>query len=98
MRNEIVVQMQQEALRRAIRTERWKYCMFDTDSKSQDRHSIKYAAPRTCDLYRDPHEHVTLAGRSAFRRVAGELRDRLIGRMIEIGESKPAVTPARFRA
>ncbi len=97
-RNEVIVQMREEALQRAIRTERWKYCMFDPDSKAHEPHSIKYTERFLYNLYSDPHEHVNLIGRQAFRRTADELRDRLIARMAEIGEPKPAVTPARFYA
>ncbi len=97
-RNEIFVQMREEALQRAIRTERWKYCIFDPASKRSEPHSTTYAERFLYDLYSDPHEHVNLAGRPAFRKIADELRDRLIERMTGIGEPRPQVTPARFYA
>lgn len=97
-RNEIFVQMREEALQRAIRTERWKYCIFDPDSKAEDPHSTNYTERFLYDLFSDPHEHVNLIGRPAFRRIADELRDRLTARMAEIREPKPVVTSARFYA
>jgi arylsulfatase A-like enzyme len=97
-RNEVMVQRREEALQRAIRTERWKYCIFNPDSKLAEPHSTEYTERYLYDLYADPHEHVNLAGRAAYRKIADELRDRLIERMAGIGEPRPRVTAARFYA
>ena len=97
-RNEVFVQMREEALQRAIRTERWKYCLFDPDSKRSEPHSARYTERYLYDLYADPHEHVNLIGRAAYREIANELRDRLIERMTAVGEPRPQVAPARHYA
>jgi arylsulfatase A-like enzyme len=96
--NEVMVQMREEALQRSIRTERWKYCIFNPDSQRDEPSSTKYVERYLYDLYADPHEHVNLIGRGAFRTVANRLRDRLIERMIAVGEPRPEVAPARFYA
>jgi arylsulfatase A-like enzyme len=90
--------MREEALQRAIRTERWKYCIFDPNSKRSDPHSTQYVERYLYDLAADPHEHVNLIGRPSYRQIANELRDRLIERMVSVGEPRPQVTPARYYA
>jgi arylsulfatase A-like enzyme len=97
-RNEVIVQMREEALQRAIRTERWKYCIFNPDAGRSEPSSTQYTERYLYDLYSDPHELVNLAGRAAYRKIAGELRDRLIERMERIGEPRPRVAEARFYA
>jgi arylsulfatase A-like enzyme len=96
--NEVMVQMREEALQRAIRTERWKYCIFDPSAKRSDPHSTQYVERYLYDLAADPHEHVNLIGRADYRKIANELRDRLIARMVSVGEPRPQVTPARYYA
>ncbi|MCL4401271.1 MAG: sulfatase-like hydrolase/transferase [Acidobacteria bacterium] len=97
-RNGVMVQMREEALQRAFRTERWKYCIYDPDSKRSEPHSTHYTERFLYDLYSDPHEHVNLVGRAAYRKIADELRDRLIERMVSVGEPRPEVTNARYYA
>jgi arylsulfatase A-like enzyme len=98
-RNEIMVQMREEALQRAIRTERWKYCMFNPDSKRTEPGSTEYVERFLYDLYADPYEHVNLVGRGQqYRKIADEMQERLIERMTAIGEPRPKVTPARHYA
>jgi arylsulfatase A-like enzyme len=97
-RNEIFVQMREEALQRAIRTERWKYCIFDPDSRRSEPHSLNYVERFLYDLNADPHEHVNLVGRAPYRKIADELRNKLIERMVAEGEPRPQVKPARYYA
>jgi arylsulfatase A-like enzyme len=97
-RNEVMVQMREEALQRAIRTERWKYCIFNPNSPASEPSSTEYVERFLYDLYRDPHEQVNLVGRADYRKLADELRDRLIERMAAVGEPRPKVTPARYYA
>ncbi len=96
--NEIMVQMREEALQRAIRTERWKYCIFDPDSRGREPSSAQYTERYLYDLAADPHELVNLAGRATHRKIADELQSRLIERMRAIGEPALKVAPARFYA
>ena len=96
--NEIFVQMREEALQRAIRTERWKYCIFNPDSPNKEPSSTQYTERYLYDLYSDPHELVNLIGRASHRKIADELQARLIERMATVGEPRPKVTPARYYA
>jgi arylsulfatase A-like enzyme len=96
--NEIFVQMREEALQRAIRTERWKYCIFNPDSPSSEPSSAQYTERYLYDLASDPHELVNLVGRATHRKTADELQGRLIKRMMAVGEPPLKVTRARYYA
>ncbi|MDP3000121.1 MAG: DUF4976 domain-containing protein [Bryobacterales bacterium] len=98
-RNEVLVQMRTEALQRAIRTDHYKYCIFDPGSRDQSvPHSQNYVERYLYDLRADPHEHVNLIGRPQYRKIADELGQRLIARMTEIGEPVPKIATTRFYA
>jgi len=96
-RNEVYIQMREEALGRAIRTEQWKYCVFDpsvTDPKQP--WSEHYVERHLYDLRNDPNEIVNLAGRVDTREIAAQLREKLIARIVENGEPRPTITPAKW--
>jgi arylsulfatase A-like enzyme len=96
-RDEIYIQMREEALGRAIRTEQWKYCVFDPDAKDpQQPWSEHYIERHLYDLRSDPNEIVNLAGRADMKEISAKLRERLIARIVENGEPKPAITPAKW--
>jgi arylsulfatase A-like enzyme len=97
-RSEVMVQMREEALQRALRTDRWKYCIYNPDSKRDEPHSAEYVERFLYDLGSDPDEHVNLIGRPDFRNIANELQGRLIEQMTAVGEPRPKVTPARHYA
>ena len=98
-RNEVLVHTSEAELGRTIRTEQWKYCVFDPASKPAGvPHSLRYVERYLYDLKSDPHEHVNLIGRREYRSVADELRDRLLARLTAIGEPTPQIEPARFYA
>jgi arylsulfatase A-like enzyme len=98
-RNEVYIQMREEALGRALRTEQWKYCVFDpTASDPKQPWSDHYVERHLYDLRNDPNELVNLAGRTDTKDISAELRARLIARIVENGEPKPAIAPARWYA
>lgn len=98
-RNEVFVQMRTEALQRAIRTDRFKYCIFDPNNRRPDEpHSQNYVERYLYDLRADPHEHVNLIGRPQYRNIASELGERLISLMKEMGEPAPRIATTRFYA
>lgn len=97
-RSEVMVQMREEALQRALRTDRWKYCIYNPDSERNEPHSAEYVERFLYDLSSDPHEHVNLIGRPDFRNIANELQGRLIEQMTAAGEPRPKITPARHYA
>jgi arylsulfatase A-like enzyme len=98
-RNEVYIQMREEALGRALRTEQWKYCVFDpTVTDPKQPWSEHYQERHLYDLRNDPNELVNLAGRTDTKEIAAKLREKLIARIVENGEPKPVITPARWYA
>ena len=96
-RDEVYIQMREEALGRAIRTKQWKYCVFDPDAADPiEPWSTKYVERHLYDLGNDPHEIVNLAGRNDTKEISAKLREKLIARIVENGEPKPTVTPAKW--
>jgi arylsulfatase A-like enzyme len=96
-RNEVYIQMREEALGRALRTEQWKYCVFDPSVTDPNQPwSEHYTERHLYDLRSDPNEIVNLAGRADMKEISAKLRERLIARIVENGEAKPEITPARW--
>ncbi len=96
-RNEAFIQISESQVARAIRTERWKYCVVAPDKDgARDQASEVYMEYQMYDLYADPYELVNLAGRTEYRDVAKQLRERLIYRMVEAGELEPRIIEAQF--
>ncbi|MNC20984.1 Arylsulfatase [compost metagenome] len=92
---EVFVQISEAQTGRALRTHRWKYSVRaeEADSVGQPN-SEKYVEEFLYDLYADPYELTNLAGYESHREVADRLRETLIRRMVEAGESAPAIVPA----
>lgn len=98
-RNEVYIQMREEALGRALRTEEWKYCVFDpTVTNPAQPWSEHYQERHLYNLREDPNEIVNLAGRTDTKEISADLRAKLIARIVENGEPKPTITPARWYA
>ncbi|MGD8238903.1 MAG: sulfatase-like hydrolase/transferase [Armatimonadota bacterium] len=96
---EAFMQISEAIVGRAIRTERWKYCVYAPDRRGgADSCSDEYVEYQMYDLFADPHERVNLVGRGDYREVADELGERLKHRMVEAGEKEPAIRPARYYA
>jgi arylsulfatase A-like enzyme len=96
-RNEAFIQISESMVGRALRTERWKYCVVAPDKQGgHDPASERYVEWQLYDLYADPHELVNLAGRREYRDIAAQLRERLKARMVEAGEPEPHIDEARF--
>ena len=84
---------------RAIRTDRWKYSVVAPDKNGyrDSAGSENYVEEFLYDLDADPYELSNLIGLGHLREIASEMRERLIRRMIEAGESKPAIEQAPDR-
>ena len=96
---EVFVQISESQVARAIRTQRWKYCVNAPDGVGwRDAGSDRYVEEALYDLHADPYELENLAGVDAFRAVADELRARLIARMVAAGEAAPLIEDAPVRA
>jgi arylsulfatase A-like enzyme len=98
-KNEAFIQISESMVARALRTDRWTYCVVDPKGEpNQDSGSTHYQEYQLYDLAADPHQLFNLAGRRAYRDAAAQLRERLIARMIEAGEASPHIEPARYYA
>jgi arylsulfatase A-like enzyme len=92
---EVFIQISESQVGRAVRTQRWKYCV-DAPGKdgNRDPGSDHYVEQYLYDLHSDPHELTNLIGLESHQEVAEILRQRLIRRMIEVGEDAPTIEPA----
>ncbi|MFI2856587.1 sulfatase-like hydrolase/transferase [Paenibacillus sp. JSM ZJ436] len=96
---EVLVQISESMIGRAIRTDRWKYCVVDPNTNGSERAgSDCYEEAFLYDLQADPYELNNLIGLETFNSVTAELRARLQARMVEIGETLPKIVPAQSRA
>jgi arylsulfatase A-like enzyme len=92
---EVLVQISESQVGRAVRTRRWKYAVVapEADGK-KDPASDRYVEDALYDLREDPYELRNLIGSKSHQGVAKGMRRRLIQRMTGIGEPEPAITPA----
>lgn len=108
-RNEVLIQISESMVGRALRTPQWTYCVADPIANvASDPGSANYDEYQMYDLSADPHQLLNLAGRKdvpslvhpegdrALPQIATDLRERLIARMVEAGEAAPQITPARL--
>ena len=56
----------------------------------------KYVEYILYDNYADPYQHVNLAGRVPYQKVAADLRQRLLARMKEAGDPAATIEPSWF--
>jgi len=83
-REDVFVQISESELGRALRTDRWKYSVYDpTADPKADSHSDTYVERYLYDLDADPAERRNLVGREAYREVADRLRSLLRDRIDE---------------
>ena len=90
------VQISESQVGRALRTARWKYSVV-APGKPGGRApaSDAYTEEFLYDLEHDPHERNNLAGKPEHRKVADELRQRLLARIVEAGEAKPTIADSK---
>ncbi|MEK3885672.1 sulfatase-like hydrolase/transferase [Paenibacillus sp. PL2-23] len=95
---EVLVQISESMVGRAIRTERWKYCVVDPHKHGGEHAgSERYEEAFLYDLQADPYETNNLIGMETFEAVTSDLRHRLKARMTEIGEPEFEIVPAEQR-
>ncbi|SFK73172.1 Arylsulfatase A [Paenibacillus sp. 1_12] len=93
---EVFVQISESQTGRAIRTQRWKYSVTSLikGDPVQTASSERYIEEFLYDLYADPYELSNLVGMDSHRKVADQLRETLIRRMVEAGEAAPIIDAA----
>jgi arylsulfatase A-like enzyme len=95
--NEVLIQVSESMVGRAIRTNRWKYCAAAPEKGgAQDSGSDQYIDYQMYDLFADPYEQVNLVGRNGYKDQCTELRERLKKLMVAAGEPQPEILPARL--
>lgn len=94
----ILVQISETQVGRAIRTKRWKYAVEAPDKDPMvDSCASVYAETALYDLEHDPYELCNLIGFTSHLKVAAIMGTRLKERMAEIGEGIPIILPAAAR-
>jgi arylsulfatase A-like enzyme len=95
---EVLVQISESQVGRALRTKRWKYIVA---APGQDGNTVPsatlYREESLYDLQADPHELTNLVGMTSYREIADNLKERLIRRMVQAGEEAPNIESAPVR-
>ena len=93
---EVFLQISESQVGRAIRTDRFKYAAYAPDKQGgKDPGSDRYVEQYLYDLEVDPHERNNLVTDPAYAAVRAELAETLVRRMVEAGELRPTLSPAR---
>lgn len=92
---EVFIQISESQVGRAVRTQRWKYCVTAPGKSGwADAGSDHYEDQYLYDLQADPHELTNLIGLESHKEVVDVLRQRLFRRMQAVGESVPSIADA----
>ena len=95
---EVLIQISESQVGRAVRTRRWKYSVAAPDKKGgRDASAERYVEEFLYDLLADPYELNNLVGLDSHREVGEAMRQRLVRRMVEAGEEPPEIVPAPSR-
>ncbi|MEE2709364.1 MAG: sulfatase/phosphatase domain-containing protein, partial [Gemmatimonadota bacterium] len=95
---EVLIQISEAQVGRAVRTRRWKYGVDAPDRDGgKDSGSDAYVDQFLYDLDVDPYELHNLIGQESHERVTGVMRRRLLDRMAMAGESVPIIESARVK-
>lgn len=91
---EVFVQISESQVARAVRTRRWKYSVIAPDKQGvTDMNSDRYTEEFLYDLQSDPDELANLIDFESHRPVADVMRQRLLRRMEQAGETVPTIAP-----
>ncbi len=95
---EIFLQISENGCGRAVRTQRWKYCvMAPREAQDQAGGATTYTEAFLYDLKYDPHELQNLVHLQSHQAVREIMRQRLLDRMKAIGEKEPAIVAVETR-
>lgn len=91
---EVLIQISESEVGRALRTDRWKYGVTAPDLNAwNDARADAYEDTYLYDLDSDPDELTNLVDDPASRSVRDELRQRLVERIVASGEPRPVIAP-----
>ncbi len=95
---EVFIQISEAEVGRAVRTHRWKYGVSAPDTVGvREPGSDRYVETFLYDLQADPYELTNLVGLQSHQVATEVLRQRLLRRMVEAGESEPVIEAAPSR-
>jgi arylsulfatase A-like enzyme len=96
--DDVLIQISESQLGRAVRTQRWKYgVVAPGKSGSREPAADSYVEEYLYDLLADPYELNNVVGCDSHAEVAAVLRERVVRRMVEVGEAEPRIEPAPTR-
>ncbi|MGB8352935.1 MAG: sulfatase-like hydrolase/transferase [Chthoniobacteraceae bacterium] len=94
---EVLVQISESQVGRAIRTRRWKYAVTAPGLNGwENSASDSYVEAHLYDLETDPYELNNLVSSKGHEAVRKELRERLLARMEEAGEPEAEIVAGAF--
>jgi arylsulfatase A-like enzyme len=92
---EVFIQISESQVGRAVRTHRWKYSVVAREKDPyNDAGSDHYTEECLYDLHSDPHELDNLITIDAYDDVRAKMKERLLNRMKQAGESMPTISAA----
>ena len=93
--DEAFVQISEAQVGRAIRSEKWTYCVAaPKDHQGGGAGSDVYVEESLYDNEFDPHQLYNRIGIESHAGVTAQLRERLLARMVQAGEPAPTIEPA----
>lgn len=96
--DDVLIQVSETEVGRAVRTKRWKYGVVAPDADPwHDMTAERYRETYLYDLLADPYELCNLIGLVTHRHVADALLERLTRRMVGAGEKTPVIELAQPR-
>jgi arylsulfatase A-like enzyme len=94
--DDVLVQISESQVGRALRTPRWKYAAVAPGADGWTTPAAdRYVDSHLYDLEADPHELRNLVDSPAHREVLAQLRARLVERIVEAGEARPVIEQPR---
>lgn len=97
--DEVLIEISESCVGRAVRTKRWKYGVTAIDMYGSDipGPDTVYTETFLYDLYSDPYELENLITCAAHTEVAQRMRERLSARMTQAGDGAPKIEPSKRR-
>jgi arylsulfatase A-like enzyme len=96
-RDDVFFQISETETGRALRTHRWKYGVTSTYDENRPRSEV-YREAYLYDLDNDPYEMINLIGLTPFRKVADDLKARLLRWIAEVEDGQcPEIQDAKSR-